>query len=247
MATFDWLVFVNAIGCTVGGVLPTVMAKRGEPGAAVHGFAAGTLLGTGLIVLMPEAATQLGNGVGYAVLGGFLMLYLFDRALLAGEESHGHEHTEVGHSHHMGALALAGFGVHSISDGAALGLTSTHPELGFPVVAGILFHEVPARFVLARLLVASGANRWFIVSAIVGLALIMVAAAYAVSAITSGVLFRAIPWGMGISAGMFLFISTSELLPRVHRAGPGRKSAVAAFFFGILCAVIAREIGKETA
>lgn len=245
MQTFDWLVFVNAAGCASGGLLPIVISRRGEPGAAVHGFAAGTLLGASLLVLTPEAAHALGAHVGYAVLAGFLLLYLLDRVLLGEEEHHGHEHTEAGHSHHVGALALAGFGMHTIADGAALGMTKTAPQLGYPVLAGILFHEVPAQYVFARLLVASGASRRSIVTFIGVLVLLMAGSAYGMSALAGSVAPSVVPWGLGISAGMFLFISTAELLPRVHRDAASRGRAPIAFIGGVLCAVAAHEIGHE--
>ena len=150
---------MNAIGSSAGGLLPIVWARPGEPGAAVHGFAAGTLLGAGLLVLIPGAVPRLGATVGISVLAGFLILYLLDRILLGAELGHGHGHVEAGHAHHMGALAIAGFSVHTIADGAALGLTGSEPALGLAVFLGILFHEVPAKFVFARLLVASGRER----------------------------------------------------------------------------------------
>lgn len=247
MAAFDWLVFVNGAGCTAGGLLSILLARRGEPAAAVHGFAAGTLLGAGLLVLMPESAEVLGARVGYAVLAGFLLLYLLDRSMLGAEEHHGHDHTVAGHAHHMGPLAIAGFSVHTVADGAALGLTKTSPELGIPVLVGILFHEIPAQYVFGRLLIASGVSRRTVFLMILGLAMLMAVSAYGVSLFTGEIAPRAVPWGLGVASGMFLFISTSELLPRVHQAGTARTSAMVSFFCGVLCAVVAHEIGHEVA
>src|SRR5262245_20786639 len=101
VAGFDWLVWMNGLGCMGGGVLPIVWSRPGEPGTAVHGFAAGTLLGAGLLVLIPGAIPVLGAKVGISVLAGFALLYLIDRLLVGGEVGHGEEHAEAGHAHHM--------------------------------------------------------------------------------------------------------------------------------------------------
>jgi zinc and cadmium transporter len=235
---------MNAIGSAAGGLVPLVWARPGEPGAAVHGFAAGTLLGAGLLVLMPGAVPVLGEHVGVSVLAGFLILYLLDRILLGAEFGHGHGHAEAGHAHHMGALATAGFSVHTIADGAALGLTGVEPALGLPVFLGILFHEVPAKFVFARLLVASGARRSWVAAGVAGLAALLIGVAYLTRAIAHRLPQDAVPQGLGASAGMFLFLATSELLPREHEARRGRALATGAFLAGCGVAYLAHWIGE---
>ena len=219
-------------------------ARRGEPGAAVHGFAAGTLLGAALFFLLPEASAPSVKNVGYPVIAGFLVLYFLDRLMLGAEMGHGEEHEEAGHAHHLGALALASFLVHTLADGSALGLTARRPELSLAVWIGILLHEVPAKYVFARLLVAAGLPRSWIALSVAGLAALLVATALAAAHLTRSLPESSVPIAMGASAGMFLFIATSELLPRMHVARRGRLVPIVAFLLGLAVALVAREIGE---
>lgn len=241
MQSSDWIPWATGAGCAAGGLLPVVWADSGEPSPAVHGFAAGTLLGAGLLVLIPEAAPVLGAHVGTAVLAGFVALYSFDRWLLTEERGHGHGHAEAGHAHHVGTLAIAGFSVHTAADGAALGFASSDAKMGLPVFLGILFHEVPAQFVFARLLIASGVKRRWALAAVLIFASGMVGAAVAARAFSSVLDRSVVSAGLAASAGMFLFIATSELLPREH-AGARGLSSTAAFFAGALVAFVGRQL-----
>jgi len=244
MDRFAWLVALSAGGAAAGGIVPVVSARRGEPSAAVHGFGAGTLLGAAVFFLLPEAAADLPKGaVGYPLLAGFLVLYALDRLLLGAELHHEQGHAEAGHAHHLGALVAAGFAFHKIADGGALGVAGTRPELGSPVFVGILLHEVPATYVFSRLLVASGVRRLAIALAVLALSALFAASAFVAAAVTHHMDPRALPWAIGISAGMFLFLATSELLPRVHEAGHGRLAASLAFLGGLGVAVAAHELG----
>jgi ZIP family zinc transporter len=239
MPSIDWIVWTSGAGCAAGGLVPVVWARAGEPSPYVHGFAAGTLLGAGLLVLIPEAAPSLGPNLGVAILVGFLGLYIFDRWLLTAEHSHGHGHAEAGHAHHLGALAVAGFTVHTFADGAALGLASSNAKVGVPVLLGTLFHEVPAQFVFARLLIASGVKRVFVFLAVAAFAASMIGAAVLVRAFSADVDPQAVSFGLATSAGMFLFLATAELLPREHRGASGLASSIA-FFAGTLVSFAGR-------
>lgn len=245
MDHFDWTVCLNGLGCAAGGFLPLAWARRGEPGGAVHGFAAGVLLGAAWLVLIPAAARDLGADVGVPVLSGFLVLYLLDRLLLGAEVHHGADHAEAGHAHHIGPLAVVGFSVHTLADGAALGLAGATPELGFPVLLGVLFHEAPAQFVFARLLVASGTRRSTIALGVALLSGSMVAMAYLARHFAGHVEARSVASGIGAAAGMFLFLATAELLPREHQGRRGRGVAMIAFFAGIGLSALAHWIGDH--
>jgi zinc and cadmium transporter len=241
---FAVLVWLSGVGVALGGLVPILGAKRGEPGASVHGFAAGTLLGVAVFFLLPESAASLGSHVGYPLLAGFLVLYLLDRILLGAEATHEAGHEEAGHAHHLAALTAAGFTLHKVADGGALGVTRANPELGLVVWASIFLHEVPATYVFSRLLVASGVRRRTIAAGVLGLTALLVGSAFATAALTDRLPARALPWALGSAAGMFLFLSTAELLPRVHAASGGRLVAVLAFLAGLGCAVAAHQLGE---
>jgi zinc transporter ZupT len=243
MQGHDWIFWVNGLGCAAGGVIPVVSARAGEPSPTAHGFAAGTLLGTALLILIPESAAVLGHEVGLAILCGFLALYALDRWLLTAEIGHGPGHAEPGHAHHVGTLAIAGFSAHALADGAALGVASFRPDVGMPVLLGVLFHEVPAKYVFARLLVASGTKRVWVLGAVVFLAALIIASAYATRSLSQSLPSITVPVGLAVSGGMFLYLSTAELLPREHDATGKSSRAVIAFFAGTGVAYLAHWIG----
>jgi zinc and cadmium transporter len=230
---FGWLVAASGGGAALGGLLPILGARRGEPHPAVHGFAAGTLLGAALFFLLPESVETLGRRVGLPVVGGFLVLYLLDRLLLESEIHHDEGHAEVGHAHHLGTLAIVGFLFHTVADGAALGLASERPEVRLAVWVGILLHEM----------VAAGASRARIAAVVLGLAGLLVVSALTAAWAAGAVPARVVAVGLGASAGMFVFLATSELLPRVHVGRPGRALAIVTFLAGLAGALAAAELG----
>jgi len=241
--TFAWLVLLNGAASAVGGVWPLLQARRGDPGAAIHGFAAGSLLGVALLVLVPESVHLLHENVGPPVLAGVLTLFLADRILIGVEHGHGEEHAAAGHSHHLGWLSLIGFTVHTVADGIALGFSGGRVDLGLPVFIGVALHEIPAKFILARLMIASGVQRIWVGAVVIALSALLMGSAWATESLTSVLSPVVAPWGLAYSAGMFTFLATSELIPSEHAGRRGRLTHVLWFVLGIAVAYGARLVG----
>jgi zinc and cadmium transporter len=186
------------------------------------------------------------------VLVGFLLLYLLERFVLVhvcaepgpnarlstagapfhpsaphrhppGEDPHVHREGTGCDVHTIGLAAWIGMSVHTLVDGFALGAASIDPELGLLVFLAILAHKVPNSFSLSSILVSEGYSR--------ARAIIMNAAFALMIPLGVGlyVLLRELvqverftSLALAASAGTFLHLSLSDILPDLHRRGASK-------------------------
>lgn len=216
----------------VGGLAPMVWRDLQQAWQPLTAFGAGVLLATALGHLVPEAAALLGDGVGWWLLIGFLAIYLVDRWVVSEDEEDDHcEHEGAAHERHLGWLALLGLLLHGVVDGVVLGSASRVDPFGFWLGAGIVLHRLPTALVLAFLLRRGGWRPASVALWIAAFALSSPVGYFAAAKV--GRLTDDAGALMAFSAGTLLFVAISELLPRVHGAGPGRFLRLFAFLFGI--------------
>ena len=175
-------------------------------------LAAGALLGGALLHLLPEASAGIGaERAGEMVLLGFSLFFLTERAL-----RWSHCHREGCDIHPVAYLNLLGDAVHNLFDGviiAAAFLTGVGP--GLIVSFLVLAHEIPQEMGDLGVLVHAGLRLG--PAALLNLATAVVAIAgtllgyFALEQAT-----RAIPYVLGLSAGGFLYIAASDLIPELH-------------------------------
>ena len=124
--------------------------------------------------------------------------------------------------------------LHTVVDGFALGAASIEPELGLLVFLAILAHKVPNSFSLSTILVSEGYSR--------GRALLMNAAFALMVPVGAGLYLAArlvlhadtfTYFALAASAGTFLHLSLSEILPDLHRRGSSRWQVSGALVFGL--------------
>ncbi|ABC83558.1 ZIP family metal transporter [Anaeromyxobacter dehalogenans] len=156
------------------------------------------------------------------------------------EAGHGHDHHHHGHAHvatggalaleddgtgcavhtTLGLAAFLGMSAHTLVDGFALGAASGQAELGLLVFLAILAHKIPNSFSLSAILRAEGYSR--------GRALAMNAVFALMVPVGAGIylvlreLVRVETFtaaALAASAGTFLHLSLSDILPDLHRRG----------------------------
>ena len=185
---------------------------------------AGFMLATTLLEMVPESVHLRGTGALTYVLGGYLMVHLFEHTLAPhfhfGEETH---KEEMAHAHASYA-ALLGLVIHTFFDGVAIAsgmLVSA--ALGVLIFLAIFLHKFPEGFTVASLMLASGQSRRvaFTSSAILG------------GATFAGVglmyLLRAeVSDALPISAGVTLYVAASDLMPEVNQE-PHARTALLVF------------------
>ena len=237
------------LGSLAGGALPLLgQARRSD---ALLSFSAGVMLGAGFLHMLPEAVEQAGYRVIPWVLVGFLFLFVVERFALvhvcaepgpvSGDPGHGqpgHDHASGATGcqvHTLGLAAFIGLSLHTIVDGFALGSASHDAGLGFFVFLAILAHKIPSSFSLSAILSAEGYSR--------RQALAMNAAFGLMVPVGAGIyllLRRAVhaesfaPYALAASAGTFLHLALSDILPDLHRRGGSKLKLTAALMFGLV-------------
>jgi zinc and cadmium transporter len=125
--------------------------------------------------------------------------------------------------HTLGLAAWIGMSVHTLVDGFALGAASVRPELGALVFLAILAHKIPNSFSLSAILLSEGYTR--------GKAVLMNAAFALMVPVGVGVYVvlreavqvdRFASLALAASAGTFLHLALSDILPDLHRRGASK-------------------------
>jgi len=158
---------------------------------------------------------------------------------------HRHPHGEEGHVHAqadgtgcdvhtIGLAAWIGLSAHTLVDGFALGAASVEADLGLLVFLAILAHKIPNSFSLSAILVSEGYSRAKAVWMNAAFAL-MVPLGVGLYVILRDVVHveRFGSLALAASAGTFLHLSLSDILPDLHRRGASRWRLSAALVAGL--------------
>jgi len=174
--------------------------------------------------MVPEAYHGGGYGAFVLVPAGFVLLLVLERYMLshACEEPpdcEEHVHRRGG----MGLAAFLGLSVHTLFDGLALG-SAVQEGVGLTAFIAIVAHKVPSSLSLASILKAEGRPHATILgyALLYGLMVPLGAALYfGFDAAVHHEAFAA--RALAFSAGTFLYIAVSDLLPHVNRHGKDRR------------------------
>lgn len=183
---------------------------------AVVGFlvalAAGALLGGALLHMLPEASDTIGSlRAGWMMLIGFSFFFLTERAL-----RWSHCHREGCEVHPVAYLNLVGDGVHNLFDGVIIAAAFlTGPGPGLVVSFLVLAHEIPQEIGDLGVLVHAGLN--LRVAALLNLSTaILAVAGTVIGYFALEEALPVIPYVFAVSAGGFLYIAASDLIPELH-------------------------------
>ncbi|MDX1608060.1 MAG: ZIP family metal transporter [Candidatus Spechtbacterales bacterium] len=187
-------------------------------------FAAGVLLGVGFLDLIPEAFEGLGDlsKVTFSALAAISVLFVIERFLWwyhhhrFEAEEHSKEH--VGHKVNKAHayLLLTGDSIHNFVDGVVIAAAFLADfSLGVGVAVGVIAHEVPQEIADFGVMISSGFDKMktlllnfaTALSSLLG-AIIAYFALQQVEAV--------IPYILAVAAGVFIYISLSDLIPAIH-------------------------------
>lgn len=213
-----------------------VFARRLSRGAelALLSFAAGVLLATTFLELLPEAVAldRAPGNIFLATLGAMIGFFLLER-LLHGFHLH-EDDTRDGHVHASPYLILVGDGLHNFIDGIAIAASfAAGPELGVVTTLAVVVHEVPQELADFGILVADGMTprRALLMNFLSGLSSVIGAVAFfAVGAAVEPYL----AWCMAATAGMFLYVASADLIPQLHHHRALHPGTQLPFLGGIL-------------
>lgn len=213
--------FLGSVVSLVGGVL--LLFKESFAKKISHylsSFAAGALLGTAFLDLLPESLEYveelgLGTNIFLWTLVGILTFFLLERFI----HWFHHHHEEVDLKKERKSiipLVILGDSVHNFIDGVVIAATfMVSIPLGIVTTLAVAAHEIPQEIGDFGILLHRGMKRskvlfLNIVSALVAM----------VGAILTYLIGESIevflPILLSLSAGFFIYIAASDLIPEIH-------------------------------
>jgi zinc transporter ZupT len=225
----------------IAGGIPIMRGAQSEERQKIMtGVAAGVLLGSALLVALPEgfALTLSANPnidslwMGGAIIAGFILMLILEAYGFGHdihEEHHDHEHDHGhGHVHHPtnARSVVLGLSIHALTDGLAIGaaVASGEVSIALAVAVGVVAHKIPAAFSIG---IFSMHERNDTKAAWKDLILFSIAAP--ITIVLAFILLGDVSeqWiGLAIlfSGGTFLYVATVDVLPDVHHADTGKKA-----------------------
>jgi len=179
-------------------------------------LAVGALLGDVFIHIIPEAYEKMNDTtiISFLLIGGILIFFILEKFI------HWHHHTlehAEEHHHQMGKMILFGDGVHNFIDGLIIASSyMVSLEVGMATTIAVVLHEIPQEIGNFGVLIHAGYKAkkalWYnflsaltaVIGAIVALILGSVAEDFAVILLP-------------ITAGGFIYIALSDLIPELHK------------------------------
>lgn len=256
----------------VGGLLPKWLKLSHRRTEMVVSFVAGTMLGVATLHLLPHAILASGSdaaatlGVFRWTLVGFLAMFFIERFFCfhhhdaPDEEGHGHscghDHSHTEHTQSMSwSGAAMGLTLHSLLAGVALAASVRHaPDgaswAGIGAFVAIVLHKPLDAMTIAFLM---GHGRWstgmqalvnglFALAVPAGVALFTLGVAPAGEAVASS----GVAAGVAFSAGVFLCVAMSDLLPELQFHDHDRIALSLALVAGLGVAEVARRLETHT-
>lgn len=175
-------------------------------------LSSGVLLSTALLHLGPEAAHQgTPENAFLAIFAGILIFFMIERLVIW------YHHHDDDQSIQPAAYLIAfGDTVHNFLDGVAIAAAFlVNPSLGILATTAIFLHEIPQEIADFNIMISKGfsVKRAVVIN-------ILSAAASLIGAIGTFWLDEKVtpvlPWLVGVSAGMFLYIALADLIPELH-------------------------------
>ena len=207
-------------------------------------ISAGSLMGGAFLHLIPEAVEGAGDihgseNIFLAVLVGFALFFILERVL---HWHHCHKHGGDCDVHPFTYLNLIGDGFHNFIDGIVIAAAfSLSVELGIATTIGVIAHEIPQEISDFGVLVYGGFSRLkaLVFNFLSGTLAILGAVCGIVLANTVS---NVTPFLVALTAGGFIYVAASDLIPELHKESKISKSALAllCFFVGVGLMVVLR-------
>jgi zinc and cadmium transporter len=193
-------------------------------------FSAGTIFGAAVFDLLPEAVELVDEHVVFTYIAfGYVAFYFLER-FIYWYHGHGH-HEDVGGMEEevtrgFAYLNLLGDGIHNFIDGMVIAASFTVGfQVGLAATIAVIFHELPQEMGDYGILMYAGFERVRALLLNFGVALCVVLggvfATFFLETVEamSGVL-------ISFSAGAFLYLAASELVPELQHERDFRRSLI---------------------
>lgn len=209
------LSLLAALATILGGIIPLKMKIKKDELLYLIALAAGVLITVSLIDIIPEAI-GLSTTAGLGVLLGFLLMHFIEQFSIVHPAV---EYSERHRLHRISLMAFIGLLFHSFIDGIAIvSGFEVSISFGLLVTVAVLVHEFPEGLTTSSLLLATKYSK-----AKIFYLTFLVAIATPIGAIISSYFFNPISdlvlsIVLGVSAGTFIYIGSTDLLPYIHKS-----------------------------
>lgn len=207
------------------------------------GFSAGALIGGAFLHILPESLERMGNyPVFNCTIMGFVLFFLMERYFYWR-----HCHEADCHVHAFTYMNLIGEGMHNFMDGMAIAVSFVVSiKIGVVTTVAIILHEIPKELGNFGVLIYGGFTRKkaLLYNFMCGLmAMVGAVTGYLISEIAQGFVGFIMP----LTAGGFIYIAASDLVPEIHKEKDNKRATLAllAFLLGIVFMALSRLIFKE--
>ena len=206
-------------------------------------LSAGALMGGAFIHLLPEAQEKYRDGNMFLIVLLSFIFFFFVEKLLHWRHCHKGE-CEI---HTFGYMNLFGDAVHNFIDGLVIAATFlTDIKLGIATSLAVFLHEIPQEIGDFGVLLYSGFGRK---KAIISNFLVALTAVFGglIGYFLSFSIDRFTTYLLPFTAGGFIYIAASDLMPEIRKETNLKKSLVsfAIFIVGILLMFLVKFIGHE--
>jgi len=192
------------------------------------GFSAGALIGGAFLHILPEVLTESKStaAVFYFVIAGIVLFFLMERYFYWR-----HCHEGVCDVHTFTYLNLIGDGLHNFIDGMVIAASFVvSVRLGIITTLAVIFHEIPQELGDFAVLVYGGFSKkkalfYNYVSAF--MAVVGAILGFVLSDISRGFSNFILP----LTAGGFIYVASSDLIPEIHKESNRRRSGLAMLSF----------------
>lgn len=211
--------FIGSLAALVGGLVLLTREKLAlKISHFLSSFAAGVLLGTAFFDLLPEAlheGEELGIDIFFWTLFGIILFFLIERFI------HWFHHHDDYHEHEKESkttlpLIIIGDTMHNFIDGVVIAATfMADPRLGIITSLAVFAHELPQEIGDFGLMLHKGMKR----KKIILVNILSAAVAFAGAILTyllGNILQNYIPIFISVTAGFFIYIATSDIIPEIH-------------------------------
>lgn len=204
------------------------------------GFSAGSLIGGAFLHILPEVLENNKSTVvfSYLILG-IVLFFLLERYF-----HWRHCHEGKCNIHAFTKLNLIGDSLHNLVDGMVIaGSFVVSTKLGIVTTVAVILHEIPQELGDFGVLIYGGFSKqkalfWNFISALT--AVVGAIIGYAISGFISGFSNFILP----LTAGGFVYIAASDLIPEIHKEEDIKRASAAflAFLLGIVFMAVARKL-----
>ena len=196
-------------------------------------LAAGALLGTAFLHILPEVVESGIPDNGFLILlGGFLFFYIGEKLL---HLHHSGEGTDEHNPRDLGILSLSADAAHNFVDGIILAVAFlVDIRLGMVTAAAVALHEIPQEIAeFGVLLYAGFSKRKALFLNFLSASTVIVGGI--VGFVFQGIFISLIPFVLLFAAGSFIYIGASDFIPEFKKERDPKKALLLSltFFFGI--------------